>query len=195
MVNTAEGSNSIALVAQWQRRPTQTREVVGSSPSQGTASFIYGSKGFFVLKRIIAPLVLMLAIAGVTFAIAPVSPPPVSTTIAVAQMPPVELVSFSSCPLGQGCLYVDVNGGGSVQHVIFSQVHGCVNMIGALNDAMSSSIETIGSGWHFLFFDRANCVEGGSPFSPFIQPDDTSADWSAGRGVHNDLASSFELIR
>jgi len=146
-----------------------------------------------MFKRIIAPLAIAaLLVTGAVLAIAPVSPPAGAT---VTAMPPMELVSFSSCPLGQGCLYVDVNGGGSIQHVIFSQVHGCVNMNGTLNDAMSSSIETIGSGWHFLFFDRANCVEGGSLYSPFTQPDDTSADWSAGFGVHNDLASSFELIR
>lgn len=143
-----------------------------------------------MFKRIIAPLALLLALSGTMLAIAPVQPP-AAMRAAVSQ--PMQLVAFSDCHLGHGCIFVDTNGGGAMYDVVFSVVGGnaCWNFGTTFNNKMSSSIETIG-GWHFKFYDQAGC--NGAAW--WTQPDDTEANWGSFPFLgHNDLASSFMLIQ
>lgn len=99
--------------------------------------------------------------------------------------------SFSTCPVGQGCIYTDHGGTGTILNVVFSQTVGfCINMGAGMNDKMSSSIETFGSGWHFKFWPNSGC--GVIAIGPWVQPDDTEAEWF---GSHEDTMSSFRLVQ
>lgn len=99
--------------------------------------------------------------------------------------------SFSTCTFGQGCIYTDHGGTGTILKVPFSQYVGfCVNMGAGMNNKMSSSVETFQNGWHFQFWDSAFCSDTFAITWP--QPDNTQVDWF---GTHEDTMSSFMIVQ
>jgi len=152
-----------------------------------------------VFKRIIAPLALVLAIAGATLAIAPVSPPAVSTTTAVAQMPPVELVSFSSCPAFHACMFDGTNGSGAMLDLPFSTSYpGCHNLSGTWNDRASSLIVGYGSGAYMRFWLDSDCHQSALIASKMLGPNQSVADLSqektgVGNGTWNNVITSYAV--
>jgi hypothetical protein len=123
-------------------------------------------------KRILASLVALLAIGvGV---------------VAVTAQPAA--ASYSECTFGQGCVYIDGNGGDPLLKFAYSVYGGsgvCWDMPANFRNTISSSVETYGNGHVFHFYPGLRCTGIG-----WVQPDDTEAEWG---GTHNDNIESFRI--
>ena len=83
----------------------------------------------------------------------------VATGEHIATTAVVQPAAFHTCTNGQGCVYSEANGGGSVLHIIFSQSGGaCVNMPTGWNDVASSAELKFGSGFGMAWYKNAGCT-------------------------------------
>jgi hypothetical protein len=117
-----------------------------------------------VLKRIIAPLTLVLALVGVGVFIAPVAP---------------ASASFSQCPAGHACMFDGANFTGSMLDLPFSTSYpGCRNLSATWNDVPSSLIVQYGGGAFMRFWLNANCNNPGILNGKILGPNQSVADLS-----------------
>jgi hypothetical protein len=117
-----------------------------------------------MLKRIIAPLALLLALVGVGVFIAPVTP---------------ASASFSQCPAGHACMFDGANFTGSMLDLPFSTSYpGCHNLSGTWNDRASSLIVQYGSGAFMRFWLNPDCNNPIGLNSKILGPNQSIADLS-----------------
>lgn len=156
-------------------------------------------------NRIIAALAALLVAVGLAATIAtPASaapqPAPTFHTVIKGGGGTVSPDSFSDCLNGQGCAWVDVNGGGERVDIVFS-LNGttCHNLTGDFQDSISSSETLYGSGYGINWYDNANCDKNG-PAAWAHQPAFTTKNWTDGCLPPpflclNDRISSFKICK
>lgn len=158
-----------------------------------------------MLRKFSVALVAIAAIVGLSAtaanAAAPVKPTPTAGFTAVAPHliggGRVTPNSFGTCTSGQGCAYIDANGGGSVYHMVFSTLgaNTCHNLPAAFGDAVSSTELLFGSGYGVVWFLNPNCSG-----DQLAQPHLTDANMNdfcylCPTFRWNDAASSFEIVK
>lgn len=130
------------------------------------------------MKKWIARLAVVLALAG--------------SIVGINSIP--ASASFSDCTNGQGCAWIDINGGGPRQNIVFSQ-NGttCHNFSIAFDNAISSTETLYGSGYGINLYDSYNCGHGGQGW--IHQPAFTTKNWTDGCFIFcfNDVFSSYKI--
>lgn len=111
--------------------------------------------------------------------------------LAVAVQAPAS-ASWSDCPAGQGCVYINSNGGNPILGLTYSSVGGvykCWNFADNWNDAISSVKVRYGSGEDMKFFKDADCT--GTATTVANGAEMSYHGWPR---VWNDVISSFMIV-
>lgn len=99
--------------------------------------------------------------------------------------------AYENCPSNAFCTYVNIGGGGQLYY--YTNVSGCINIGGGLNDTMSSARNRLGS--NVKVYRDANCyphftgVPGDIGYKVNFPANSSVGDMGA--YVMNDAASSF----
>lgn len=80
-------------------------------------------------------------------------------SVIVVSATPAHATVYWGCPAGQGCLWVDHNGGGARLSIAFSvaKPNVCHNLPAQFNDTASSASADYGSGYAIYFYEDPNC--------------------------------------
>jgi hypothetical protein len=147
-------------------------------------------------NRILALVASLALVAGVGLAVAtpaaaaPAAPAVATVTTLAPFASPAQILSFADCPVGQGCVWQNINGGGSRLNLPFSTYYGhCWNFTGSWNNAISSAEVGYGSGYG-IRFSNDNCGFIGLTFDLNANKRVNFTDWWG----WNDAVSSFQIL-
>lgn len=101
----------------------------------------------------------------------------------------LQMRSFSACPGGHSCGYVDINGGGAMLDIVWSVIHGhCNNLNGGWDNVISSFRIGFGSNYGLNVWSSQNC---GSVLFAAHLLHNTDYNMTGSFGAWNDTISSL----